>query len=247
MRPRRDPDVPEIRKDSPQVLAPDGREGEQLEPAVLDEVLAEAERFVSENRESVATVRLRDCANKRPASARCDGRLGVLLAKTGRHRAEATYYLLEAAKTDEPEASAKDYDAVADTLRKYGEYAASVEARTLAIAREDAAFRHAELSAALQGLPDQSDAAVAELARAYEMDPTQHKWLLDQATLTARDPARREEATTLFEKFLAATKGEVPSRDTRIEARIAELKAPAPAPAPAGATRSGAAAKDRDG
>jgi len=227
-RPQRDPNIPAIRKDSPQVLAPSGREGEQLPDDQLDAVIAEADRYVSEGRESVATVRLRDCANKVPASARCDGRLGVLLRNTGRHRAAATYYLLEAAKTDDPSATPADYDAVADALRKLGRYEASIAARKLAIAREDTAQRHAEMSAALQGIPGRNEEAMTQLARAYEMDPTGHQWLHDRATLMARDPARRREAAGLFKTYLERTRGEMPGRDARIEGRIAELETATP-------------------
>lgn len=222
-RPRRRADQPEVSPRSPQVLAPE-REGEQLPPDEIEAVLADAERFLAQGRRSVATVYLRKCANRRPPDARCDGRLGVLLADDQKHRAEALYLLEEVVDTRDDRVTPALLDDVAEQLRRLAKYELSARARRRAIELEDTADRHAELSHALVAMDDQFETAIEELKVAYEMDPSRHEWLLERATLMSQRPPMLGASIELMRDYLEKTRGEQPARDEQLERRITNLE-----------------------
>ena len=66
---------------------------------------------------------------------------------------------------------------------------------------------------------------VPVLRKAYEATPTKHDLLFEIAVLTARIPDNAA-AKTLFEEYLAKTKGKDPKRDALVETRIKELSLP---------------------
>ncbi|EDM77843.1 hypothetical protein PPSIR1_01412 [Plesiocystis pacifica SIR-1] len=119
--------------------APKAREGEQLPEAEIEALLAKAaEQFADENVAQGRTT-LGKCANKIPASVRCDGKLGLSMITARNRRAPALYYLTEAARHDDPKADAALYRDVGMALRKHGRTADAALALEKSLAREETA------------------------------------------------------------------------------------------------------------
>lgn len=227
-RPRR----PEPRGDSPfrdpAKEPPEGRDGEQIPEPEIEATLAKAKTAAEAGERTQASQMLLACANKTPASARCDGELGLLLSDVSRRDAEAGYFLMEAARTDDPKADADLYGRVAVALRKRGQLEDAVTAAERAVARDDTAERHAALGRTLQSIPEQLPRAAEEMGKAFELDATKLEFLQEQATVLGQimDADSQREAATLFQKYLEQAK--VSDQDkAAIEVRIGELKSAA--------------------
>jgi tetratricopeptide (TPR) repeat protein len=207
---------------------PPPRSEPQLGPDELEAALTTAARDLDEGRVSQALIALRKCANKVPASARCDGELGMALLQHELQKAHARYFVAEAAKTDDPDADLAFYRRLAKTAQRYGRHATAVDAMKIATGREGVTAADWALYAEVL-VHDQAniDEAIEALSRAYAMQPDQHQWLRDQAILVAQttDTPR---AIELFERYKQAIK-DVPSEVQMIDARIAELKSATPA------------------
>jgi hypothetical protein len=225
-RPRRPEPDPESPFTNPAKDPPTGREGEQLPDAELEKALATAKEAADGGRVAVATQALLECANKTPPSARCDGEVGLLLADVDRRKAEANYYLAEAARFDDPKASADLYGRISEELRKRGLFEDAVSAAELALAREATSARHVSLSRVLQSMPDQLARAAQEMGEAFALEPENYQLLYEQATILGQMPSAEAntQAADLFEQYIE--KASPP--DERVQAtkvRIAELRA----------------------
>lgn len=225
-RPRR----PDRNADSPFQHAdrdpPKERAGEQLGTDELEATLEKAQVEVDNNRKSAAITVLRDCANKIPASARCDGRIGILLGEIPRRKAEARYYLVEGGTADDPKADAAFYVELSETLKRFGEFDAAVTAMEHAIKREDTSEHHAKLSRVLQSMPEHLQRAADELGKAYELDSQDPELLYERATILGQIPeeAAALEGAKVFEAYLAAGKFPDEYREAATKGRITELK-----------------------
>ena len=203
---------------------PPPRAGAQLDDAALDAALRDAEALAATDGLAAATV-LRACANRIPQSARCEGRLGLLLVEHPAYLAEARYYLAEVAAADDPALDAAFYAAIAAALQGQALHEEAVQALQKALARDGAnAERHARLAAALQGIGGRERDAAAALHRAFELDPTQLAWLYDEAVLLSQIADEKPRAIALLRDYLTRLQGADPAVTARIEGRIAELE-----------------------
>lgn len=194
---------------SAELDAPTSTEGPALAAEKIDAILASYHAEKDKLADVQAAAILRPCANREPASARCDGELGLLLLPIERRRASALYYTTRAASVDDPAASAELYARLAEALRPHGKYAEAAQAYAHAIAREDKAEYHARRSAMLQSMPGDNATKVGfareaadELATARSMEPN-WAWMRDEAVLRARIPDQWEQAKSLLEQVSA--------------------------------------------
>ena len=207
---------------SPNRDAPEGREGTQLPKDELETLLAEVAGHLAADRKPEAQVALRRCANKTPASIRCDGELGLILATTGQHKAESRYYLLEAGRVDDPEAAPELYDRVAGRLRRLGAYEECAAAQQIAIDREATAARHLARSVCLQSVRARLPEAVAELETAFALDPAPGT-MIDLATILTQIPGKKDEGVTRLKKYAKEIKGNDPAIDALLTERIGAI------------------------
>lgn len=226
---------------NPNKEPPPPRSEPQLPPDQLTAALAKAEAERKIGNISAASLALHSCANKVPQSVRCEGELAALIASMPRHKYEAEYYLKEAIAGDEPDLDAAYYRRLGEALQSRGMYEAAATAFTRMIERSQppaSAADHYLLATVLQGVPSRLAEATDEIRRAYELDPTQHAWLRDEAILLGQQPDKIALAIARFETF--KTKITDPAVIADTERRIAELKpllAPAPPPPAAPATK----------
>lgn len=203
--------------------APPPRSEPQLPADQLAAALAGAAEALKVGDEVSATLKLRPCANKVPQSIRCEGELAMLLIKQRRHAAEARYYIEQALLADDP--------ALDDTYhRRFGaammaqglakEAAVSFE-RMMSRIKPTAADWYL-LSTALQGVPERLGEAADAAGKAYELDPTRHEWLREQAILLGQIPDKIAQAIALFETYRG--KVDDPATIADIDRRIAELR-----------------------
>lgn len=214
---------------NPNETPPGEREGEQLPIDELDKTLIEAQRYTDQGDTVRAMHLLYRCANKIPASARCEGELGMLMLEAKTRKPHADYFVREAAKLDDPDANVSFYRRLAETTNKWAQFDASTAAWERVLQRvgdEATADDYAGYAAALQGERTRKQEAIAALAKAYELAPDRHEYLRDQATLVAQtDDASK--AIELFERY-KGTGHASPKETAAIDARIATLRHPAP-------------------
>lgn len=184
---------------------------------------AEAARKIGDDLE--ASLALRPCANKVPQSVQCEGELAVLLAKMPRHKYETEYYLKQAIAGDDPALTADYYRRLGEALAKKGMPGEAVTAYQRMIERADPATAadYNALAVALQGVPTRLAEASDALHKAYELDPTRHEWLRDEAILLGQQPDKIAQAIARFE--LLKTKVSDPAMLKDTDTRIAELQA----------------------
>lgn len=216
---------------NPNKEPPPPRSEPQLPPAELAATLAKAagERQIDSKVEAALT--LRACANKVPQSVRCEGELAALLAETPRHKYEAEYYLKQAIAADEPDLDAAYYRRLGEALQLKGMYddAATAFTRMIERSKPATAADHYLLATVLQGVPSRIAEASDRLHTAYELDPSQHAWLRDEAILLGQQPDKAEQAIARFEELRSKITDPALIADT--ERRIAELR-PAVTPPP---------------
>lgn len=214
---------------SPSLEPPPPRSGAQLPAEELAGLLkVAAEQAASDPDQAIAA--LRGCANRLPPSYVCEGRLGVLLSARGAYRAEAAFYLTEAAthaaaEPADPSVDAGFYRAVGDALMALSRHEAAVTAfsRLLALDAADAAD-HERLANALQGLPDRQVEAAAALQQAFERAPTELRFLYDQAVLLSQVDGELPRSIALLRDYLERLGDTDPARAGKVKARIKELE-----------------------
>lgn len=223
---------------NPSKEPPPPRSQPQLPADQLAATLAKADEERKIGNLTEASLTLHTCANKVPQSLRCEGELAALLASLPRHKYEADYYLEQAIAGDEPGLDADYYRRLGQGLQTKGMYESAATAFTRMIERSQPAATAADhymLSVVLQGVPSRIVDATVALHRAYELDPSQHAWLRDEAILLGQQPDKFAEAIARFEEFKTKTTDAAVIADT--DRRIGELKrqaeaTPSPPPAP---------------
>jgi tetratricopeptide (TPR) repeat protein len=204
---------------------PGPRQPAQLTGEALESHLAEARRQLAAGEPIRAMQMLYSCANKEPPSVRCDAELGILLLEQRTRKAHAEYFIAEAIRLDEPEADSDLYRRLADVARRRGRFAVAIDAIQRVIDRGEAtADDFVTLSHALQADPKRLDEAIAALAKAYELNPEAHDWLLERATLVAQTPDV-DTAIAILEQYKATLDADSPERSS-IDERIDLLRAP---------------------
>ena len=206
---------------------PPPRSEPQLTPEELDKTLASARALVEEGQRDRAILTLRTCANKVPASGRCEGELAMLLADKKGYKAEFKYYLAQASETDDPKADADFYRRLAKTAQDKGDLLAGAQAMRFALDRgADDASDHAFYAECLSGEHDTLPDAIAAYRAALAKEPDHHQWRYDMGSLLAQT-GHPLEAIAELRSFLQATEGQDERRDAKIRAWIAELQAQA--------------------
>ncbi len=226
-KPKPDPNSP---FSDPAVTPPRGREGAQLDKAGIDAALAEAAKHASVANVIEQRIALGKCANKIPASARCDGELGVSLANVKNRRAVARYYLAEAAKTDDPDASGDLYARVAEAARKHGMIAEALAAQEKAVARDPSPANQFALGRLLTLDPQRLPEAAEWMAKARATDD-QLAWHYEEAVIRGQIFVKEEaqRAADLLDSYVARVEA-LPEGDPNkidvapLKVRIAELR-----------------------
>ena len=222
----RDPNDP-LR--NPATETPRGRDGDQIGDEEIDAVLAEAAAHEKAGDIPQARTALRKCANKTPASARCDGRMGLTMAEAKNWRATAQYYLVEAAKVDDPKADAAFYLEVGEALQRHGRVDEAILALEKSVARDPAAGHLFALGRALSLSPDRLPEAADRIAEARAAEDN-IEWLYEEAVLRGQIPVREQaaKAVALFNDYLARAETlpaeKLPVPTTNLPGRIAELE-----------------------
>jgi tetratricopeptide (TPR) repeat protein len=205
---------------------PTAREGEQLPEEELEEALKTSLADFADGRRSPAITGLRRCANKLPASARCDGELGLIFASIKQRRGEADYYLVQAADVDDPKADADLYGRVGDKLRQFGKLDEAASALEKALARDTTHERHAALSGVFQSVEGGLPRAADELGKAYELAPENTDYLFERATVLGQVQTAESAqlAADLFAEYLEKAVDADATHKDMAKLRISELK-----------------------
>lgn len=214
----------------PDTEPPPPRAEAQVEAAALTAILTGAEASRAAGDPDAAIHELRRCANKVPQSAPCEALLGVLLTVHPNRRAEAGYYLGEAARSDDPELQGPVARELAEVLVSRTMFAEAIQVLERRLEREGTTTADLLLLAqALQGIAGREGEAADTLARAFALDPTQIQWLHDEAVLRGQVPGQARRAAALLKEYLARAHGREPEIAAKIEVRIRELEATADA------------------
>jgi tetratricopeptide (TPR) repeat protein len=222
----RDPNDP-VR--NPAIETPSGRDGEQISAEEIDAVLAEAAEFAKVNNLAQERDTLSKCANKTPASARCDGRMGLSLIVAKNRRATALYYLSEAAMLDEPKADAELYILVGEALSKHGRFDHAVLAMEKGIARDASAENLFRFGQTLSLIPERVSEGADRIAEARSKDD-RIEWLLDEAVIRGQLPVREqaERSVALFKEYVKRAESlpaeSLPTPPASLTPRITELE-----------------------
>lgn len=193
----RDPNDP-IR--NPAVESPAGRDGAQIPDAEIDAALAEAAKFAEIKDVAQERVILSKCANKTPASARCDGRMGLSMIGGKNRRAEALYYLREAAVVDDPKADGELYIRIGEALGQHSQFEPAISAMDKGIARDASAENLYAFGRLLSLVPDRLGDSADRIAEARGKDD-RIEWLYEEAVIRGQIPVR-EEAQRSLELFV---------------------------------------------
>lgn len=208
---------------NPNVDPPDPRSGAQLDEAALETALAEARALIEAGETNPAILKLRPCANKEPASGRCDAEIGMLMLALGTRKAHGNYFLDEGATRDDPKADAAFYRRVAEAARRYGRHASAASAMAKVLAREpDAADDWIALSRALQADEARIEEAIAALDEALKRDATNPEIRFERAVLVGQTPDT-EGAIAAFEDYLRVAPADAPSIGMAKE-RLSDLR-----------------------
>ncbi|PCC72032.1 hypothetical protein SAMN02745121_08239 [Nannocystis exedens] len=224
---------------------PPPRSEPQLPQAELDKALAAAAAARAAGNDVEVTQALLPCANKIPKSTRCEGELALVLAKSPGHKAESDYYLKHAIADDDPSADADFYGRLAEALRVAPMLPEAAVALQRRIARlpEPSAADWVALAEVLQGVPRREAEAAEALQRAFELDPSQLKYLRDAGELLSQVPGRGAEALVILERYRDSIRTTEPEALRELDRRIAQVRAetgqpPAPSTPPAQGKRA---------
>jgi hypothetical protein len=225
-KPERDPNSP-VR--NPAIEEPSGRDGEQISAEEIDAVLAEAAEFAKVKDLAQERTSLSKCANKTPASARCDGRMGLSMIVAKNRRATALYYLSEAAMQDDPEADASLYIQVGEALGKHGRFEHAVMAMEKGVARDSSAENLFQFGRTLSLIPDRVGEAADRMAEARSKDD-RIEWLYEEAVIRGQIPVREqaEQALVLFKDYITRAESlpaeSLPTPPAALTPRMEELE-----------------------
>lgn len=225
------PRAPDSPFADPGIDPPPGRDGVQLGKPEIDAILASAAELGKVGNKIEERLELSKCANKTPASARCDGAMGLSLAPTKSRRAAAQYYLVEASKVDDPDAPAELYAGVAEALRSHGLIVEATQAQEKAVARDGSPARRFELGR-LYSLQAERLREAADLLAGARAEDDKLEWLYEEAVVRGQIPTREDAklAADLLEAYVARV-AELPAGDpakidtASLVGRIAELRA----------------------
>ncbi|MFV8753482.1 hypothetical protein ACNOYE_23265 [Nannocystaceae bacterium ST9] len=214
----------------PALDPPLGRDGAQVGKAEIDAILAAAAELGKIGNTIEERIELSKCANKTPASARCDGAMGLSLAPAKNRRAVAHYYLIEASKLDDPDAGAPLYAAVAEALRSHGLIVEATQAQEKAVVRDGSAIQRFALGRLLS-LQAERLRDAAELIAGARAEDDKLEWLYEEAVVRGQIPTREDAklAGDLLEAYVARVAA-LPEGDpakidtTALAGRIAELR-----------------------
>jgi tetratricopeptide (TPR) repeat protein len=215
---------------NPATDTPRAREGAQLTDDEIDAILAEAEEHMKVDNVALARTVLQKCANKVPASARCDGHLGLTMADAKNWRATAHYYLMEAASVDDPKADAALYLKIGEALRRHGRTEHAILALDKAVARDPSAEPLFALGRVLSLVQARLPEGAERIAEARAMDD-KIEWLYEEAVIRGQIPVREQAARSLqlFEDYKTRAESlpaeSLPSPTTSLAGRMAELEA----------------------
>ncbi len=247
----------------PATEVPRGREGDQVSEQEIDAALAEAAEFAKIKNVAQERNALRKCANKTPASARCDGRMGLSMIAAKNRRATALYYLREAAGVDDPKADAQLYMDIGEALQRFGNTDHAALAMEKGLARDRSTENLFKFGRLLSLIPERLGEGADHIAEARAADD-RIEWLYEEAVIRGQIPVREqaEQSLALFKDYVARAESlpaeSLPAPPTSLTGRMAELgelieryptqaeydktktagatsDAPAPAPAPASA------------
>lgn len=222
----RDPNDP-IR--NPAIETPAGRDGAQIPEAEIDAVLAEAAESAKIKNRTEERSLLSKCANKTPASGRCDGRMGLSLIESKNRRATALYYLSEAAVIDDPKADAEMYIGIGEALGRYSRFDLAISAMEKAIARDPSAANLYAFGRLLSLVPDRLADSAARIAEARVKDD-RIEWLYEEAVIRGQVPVREQAVRSLelFKEYLvraeAAPADSLPAAKDTLDTRLKELE-----------------------
>jgi tetratricopeptide (TPR) repeat protein len=214
----------------PGIRAPIGREGAQLPEAELEATLAAAAELATLGNRVEERMTLGKCANKLPASGRCDAAMGLSLIQSKTRREAGLYYLREAAKLDDPKGDAALYAALAEALRNQGLVVEATLAQDKAVARDGSPAQRFALARILSLQPDRLIEA-ADLMAAVRAEQDSLAWHYEEAIVRGQIPTKEDatKAVELLEQYVAKVaalpEGDPGKTDTSaLAARIAELR-----------------------
>jgi tetratricopeptide (TPR) repeat protein len=171
------------------------------------------------------------CANKLPASGRCDALMGLSLIESKTRREAGLYYLREAAKLDDPEGDAALYAALAEALRNQGLVVEATAAQEKAVARDASPAQRFALARILSLQPERLVEA-ADLMALVRAEQDSLAWHYEEAIVRGQIPTKEDatKAVELLEQYVAKVaalpEGDPAKTDTReLAGRIAELRA----------------------
>ncbi|KIG19577.1 hypothetical protein DB30_00086 [Enhygromyxa salina] len=214
---------------NPAYETPRGRDGDQVSDERIDAVLAEAAGFAKIDDVAQQRNVLRECANKTPPSARCDGEMGLAMIQAKNRRAAALYYLTEAAAVDDPKAGAELYARIGEQLRQHGKLVEATVALERAIARDEAAEYLFALGQVLSLQQEHLVEGANRMAQARAKDD-RIEWLHDEAVIRGQIPVREQAvaALELFQLYVERAKGlpaeGLPTPPEGLKGRMAELE-----------------------
>jgi hypothetical protein len=214
---------------NPATETPAGRDGPQISEEEIDAALAEAAEAAAVENTALERIALRRCANKTPASARCDGRMGLSMIPFKNQRATALYFLSEAAVVDDPKADAALYRELGEELIRHARYDFAVSAMEKAVARDGSAEYVMAFGRLLSLVPERLDEAADRIAEARGLDD-RIEWLYEEAVIRGQIPVREqaERSLALFQEY--TTRGEsapsesLPVPPASIASRMLELE-----------------------
>jgi tetratricopeptide (TPR) repeat protein len=214
---------------NPATATPNGPDGPQVPEPELEAALAEAAKHAAIGNVPQQRIALATCANKTPASARCDGELGLSMIDAKNRRATALYHLMSAANVDDPKAGASLYARVGQALWGHGKQAESVVAFERAVARDPSAEHLFMLGQALSLVSDRLLEAADYMAQARAKDD-RIAWLHDEAVIRGQIPTREQAAAALalfrlyIERAATTPAEQLPTPPERLGGRMAELE-----------------------
>ena len=214
---------------NPATEAPSGRDGAQISEEEIDAALAEAAELAKIKDVAQERQILSKCANKTPASGRCDGRMGLSLIASKNRRATALYYLSEAAVIDDPKADAAMYVAIGEALGTHSRFDLAIAAMEKAIARDPSAEQLYAFGRLLSLVPERLADSAARIAEARSKDD-RIDWLYEEAVIRGQIPVREqaEQALALFKEYKTRAESvpveTLPAVPASLEPRIAELE-----------------------
>lgn len=214
----------------PGIRAPIGREGAQISDDELDKTLAAAAELAKIGNRVEERMELGKCANKLPASGRCDGAMGLSLIESKTRREAGLYYLREAANLDDPKADAPLYAAIAEALRNQGLVVEATLAQEKAVARDASPEQRFALARILSLQPERLIES-ADLIAAVRVERDSLAWHYEEAIVRGQIPTKEDasKAVELLEQYVAKVaalpEGDPAKTDTSALApRIAELR-----------------------